>query len=76
MVVPVLMTSCQFSEYPKKGPDIAQTRTTVTAKTKVPGLPEKLAIAVANLEKKLAEELLLIVTWRRGWGGAHFYSFA
>jgi hypothetical protein len=35
IVVPVLMTSCQVSEKPKKGPETAQTRMTATAARKV-----------------------------------------
>jgi hypothetical protein len=54
MVVPVLITSCQFSEKPKKGPDTAQTRTTTTQIRKAGGLPVTLAVAFANLAKSLS----------------------
>jgi len=40
IVVPVLMTSCQVSLNPNKGPVTAQTSTTATAKRKVAGRPE------------------------------------
>ena len=37
MVVPVLMTSCQFSENLKNGPAMAQTITIPNAAQKIPG---------------------------------------
>ena len=39
MVVPVLITSCQVSEKPNIGPDIAQTKITVKAVIKARGEP-------------------------------------
>jgi len=51
MVVPVLMTSCQFSEKPKNGPDMAQTTTKATASTNVAGLQENSEMKVENFEK-------------------------
>src|SRR3954452_22268822 len=39
MVVPVLITSCQVSENPKKGPEIAQTTTVPRARTNTQALP-------------------------------------
>src|SRR3954463_15660383 len=48
MVVPVLMTSCHVSDQPKKGPEIAQMRTTATAITNVIGDPTCCSIQRAN----------------------------
>ena len=39
MVVPVLITSCQVSENPKKGPEIAQTTTVPRARANTQALP-------------------------------------
>jgi hypothetical protein len=44
MVVPVLITSCQVSLKPNRGPVIAHTRTTA----KVAGRPESRAVATAR----------------------------
>jgi hypothetical protein len=53
IVVDVLITNCQVSEKPKKGPEIAHAATNPTAETNVIGFPEALAIALANLAKIL-----------------------
>ena len=39
IVVPVLMTSCHVSEYPKYGPAKAHARTMSTAKMNTRGVP-------------------------------------
>src|SRR5688572_16914582 len=57
MVVLVLITSCQVSLKPKRGPVIAQTRMTVTANTKVSGRPLTRA---AHLAKRVNVEADLI----------------
>ena len=49
MVVPVLITSCQVSEYLNTGPVTAQTNTTVNAVIKAAELP---VACVAQLEKR------------------------
>lgn len=49
-VVDALIRAARPSEYPKNGPEIAQTRTRA-ARTKLPGFPDRSAIAVVNFEK-------------------------
>lgn len=61
MVVPVLMTSCQFSEKAKNGPDMAQTTTKATARTNVAGLPENSEMKVENFEKNFDASFSLMV---------------
>lgn len=48
MVVPVLITSCQVLENPKKGPVKAHTITKRKAITDATGLPEILVTAIEN----------------------------
>jgi hypothetical protein len=53
IVVPVLMASCQVSLKPNKGPVIAETSTTATAKRKVVGRPEIREVATARRANQL-----------------------
>ncbi|MCY1558555.1 hypothetical protein D9M68_955020 [compost metagenome] len=53
IVVPVLITNCQVSEYLKTGPDIAHINTTAAAAIKAGELPVNLVAALANFSKKL-----------------------
>src|SRR5688572_32702436 len=48
IVVPVLMTSCQVSLKPKRGPLTAQRMTTPNATPNAPGLPATCAVHFAN----------------------------
>jgi len=48
MVVPVFIISCQVSLKPNIGPVIAHTMMTITASTKVIGLPLQRAVNLAN----------------------------
>ena len=50
--VPVLMTNCQVSEYPKCGPSIPQTAIVDAAAIKHHGVPLTLAVRRANLRKE------------------------
>src|SRR5262245_6610019 len=48
IVVPVFITNCNVSLNPNNGPVIAHTRITITANTKVAGLPVTLAVHFAK----------------------------
>jgi hypothetical protein len=48
MVVPVFIISCHVSLNPNMGPVIAHTTMTITASTKVTGLPLQRAVNLAN----------------------------
>lgn len=54
MVVPVLITSCQESEYLKIGPVMAQIMITAKAIRKAQGLPVALVVLAANFSKNTA----------------------
>jgi hypothetical protein len=57
MVVPVLITSCQVSENPKKGPEIAQTTTVPRAsKGKHPGSTYFAGTDLRDFSEQLAED--------------------
>src|SRR5262245_11329742 len=51
IVVPVLMTSCQVSEKPKRGPVAAQIRTMPRARKNVQAEPTTSDVTCANLRK-------------------------
>src|SRR5437899_3665634 len=53
MVVAVLMTSCQVSLNPKKGPVAHQTMIVASAIPNVSGCPVRRTLALANRSKKL-----------------------
>jgi len=51
MVVPVLITSCQVSEYPNNGPVITHPTTTAQAAAKANGVPRRQEACRATSEK-------------------------
>lgn len=53
MVVPVLITSCHVSEYPKAGPQAAHTNTAATAQPKAVGEPAHFVTCAAKWSKNL-----------------------
>ncbi len=55
MVVPVLITSCQVSENPKKGPETAQTTTVPSARAKTPGSTYFAGTDLRDFREQLAE---------------------
>src|SRR5262249_49199190 len=68
MVVPVLMMSCQVSEYARMGPVTSQIRMVNTASPKAPELPAQAVAQHAilagwvNCEQQLRIEYLITVT--------------
>src|SRR5688572_21474193 len=60
-VVPVLITSCHVSLYPKNGPVTAQATTTDSARRKVYGRPEMRALVLANPVNQLRDFVGLIL---------------
>lgn len=61
MVVPVLMRSCQVSEKPKNGPEIAHATTMATHARKVIGLPAMWAIRLAKRAKSWSMVLQVVM---------------
>src|SRR5690348_10857690 len=67
MVVPVLMTNCQVSEKPNKGPVTAQTSTTSAARMNVLACPAARDVRFATTPKSLAT---LLGSLRSSIGGS------